>query len=702
MIESENTSDCLFFACSAIAKGILPTAAVKLLSSSWLIAIPKPNGDIRPIAVGEALRRITARIICLQKKESFAEFFSPIQFGVSTKCGSELIAHHISLSLQNNPEWIVLKTDVRNAFNSVSRCHLLEQVFQSFPDLSSHAQQMYGGFSSLVYMQGSTPVIISSEEGVHQGDPLGPALFAIAIHQCLTNLQSSYSKIRVLSYLDDVFLMGDPDTVLDAFRSLRESFSKINLEIAKSKCEIFSPADSILIPDSEGLPVSHNGSIFLGTPVGTPAFISSSCLEFAQSGDLLCEELTNLDDIQSSILLLRFCHVPRLNHLARTVAPVFFENAAAAHDLQTRMAFTHLIGDQGINDQVWQQAVLPIRLGGFGLTSVSSIACAAFVAAWSHSILELPLRFPDLRPDIDCLIHKPTGIIGVELHKSLPADKSISNFLTGVNKIQQNLSKSFFESEARCLVANAPTARDAARFRSLQGKGAGAWLNAIPTSYEFALNPREFRLASRLRLGLPISVSEWITDCNCGASLDDSGYHLLTCKTGGGPVWSHESLASVWSDCLKNLNIPHRREPRHRYMTSENRPDIVVFDSQWGANIELDVALAHPWSSDIFPKSSDVDGAAAKRREDRKEDKYKKERLPGGSQVNMIPLVMEHFGRWGEEARKYLRKLAQRSTDGVGRPNAAEFVDFWRKRFSVQLQRCNSRVILKKLSAFDI
>ena len=147
---------------------------------------------------------------------------------------------------------------------------------------------------------------------------------------------------------------------------------------------------------------------------------------------------------------------------------------------------------------------------------------------------------------------------------------------------------------------------------------------------------------------MPISVSEWITDCNCGASLDDSGYHLLTCKTGGGPVWSHESVASVWSDCLKNLNIPHRREPQHRYMTSENRPDIVVFDSQRGANIELDVALAHPWSSDIFPKSSDVDGAAAKRREDRKEDKYKKERLPGGSQVNMIPLVMEHFGRWGK------------------------------------------------------
>ena len=48
------------------------------------------------------------------------------------------------------------------------------------------------------------------------------------------------------------------------------------------------------------------------------------------------------------------------------------------------------------------------------------------------------------------------------------------------------------------------------------------------------------------------------------------------------------------------------------------------------------------------------------------------------------------------------RRTDRQSTDGVGRPNVAEFVDFWRKRFSVQLQRCNSRVILKKLSAFDI
>ena len=126
-----------------------------------------------------------------------------------------------------------------------------------------------------------------------------------------------------------------------------------------------------------------------------------------------------------------------------------------------------------------------------------------------------------------------------------------------------------------------------------------------------ALNSCDFRLASFLRLGLPIAFSSWTTTCNCGALIDDSGYHLLTCKTGGGPVWSHELILSIWSDCFCGLHIHHRREPRSRYTTTDNRPDI------------------------------------------------------------------------------------------VGRPNAAEFIDFWSKRFSIQLQKCNARVISKKLSTMS-
>ena len=79
-------------------------------------------------------------------------------------------------------------------------------------------------------------------------------------------------------------------------------------------------------------------------------------------------------------------------------------------------------------------------------------------------------------------------------------------------------------------------------------------------------------------------------------------------------------------------------------------------------------------------------------------DKYRKVRLPGESMVKVTPLVLEHFGKWGE-GKKLLQKLSKHSLDEIGRPNAPEFIDYWRKRFSVQLQKCNAKVLLKKSSA---
>ena len=88
----------------------------------------------------------------------------------------------------------------------------------------------------------------------------------------------------------------------------------------------------------------------------------------------------------------------------------------------------------------------------------------------------------------------------------------------------------------------------------------------------------------------------------------------------------------------------HRREPRHHYITSDNRPDITVFDFGSGSNTDLDVSLAHPWSSEVIFSSASTEGAAALRREQTKAEKYSMERLPGEEAMRLVPLVMEHFG----------------------------------------------------------
>ena len=107
-------------------------------------------------------------------------------------------------------------------------------------------------------------------------------------------------------------------------------------------------------------------------------------------------------------------------------------------------------------------------------------------------------------------------------------------------------------------------------------------------------------------------------------------------------MWTHDSMMSVWSECLSSVHLPHKCEPRDRYTHSDNRRDILVY--------ELGVALAHPWASDILPHAATTGGSAAMRREQIKENKHAQERLPGGYSSTFVPLVFEHFGRWGEKA----------------------------------------------------
>ena len=213
--------------------------------------------------------------------------------------------------------------------------------------------------------------------------------------------------------------------------------------------------------------------------------------------------------------------------------------------------------------------------------------------------------------------------------------------------------------------------KDAARLLSLQGKGTGAWLSAVPSSKKFVLSPNSSILAASMRLGIPVSFPEWVNKCDCGRNLDlkrsdADGFHLLTCKNDGNPVWTHDSMMSVWSECLSSVHLPHKCEPRYRYTHSNNQPDILVYDSETGSNIELDVALAHPWASDILPCAATTGGSAAMRREQIKENKYAQEQLPGGYCPTVVPLVFEHFGHWGEKASEYLRVLSALWRDDNG------------------------------------
>ena len=78
-----------------------------------------------------------------------------------------------------------------------------------------------------------------------------------------------------------------------------------------------------------------------------------------------------------------------------------------------------------------------------------------------------------------------------------------------------------------------------------------------------------------------------------------------------------------------------------------------MFDSASRVDLELNIALAHPWSNDKEVLSVTSQRAAATRRDNLKIKKYDQELLPGGFRPTVVPIVFKHFGYRGEKAEDY-------------------------------------------------
>ena len=216
-------------------------------------------------------------------------------------------------------------------------------------------KKFYGEPSTLdlCHRQGGDQVVIrlSSSEGVHQEDPLGPALFCAAIHPSLCAVSHRWGNVTVLAYLDDVYLVGPTTSLEGVLDHLKSSLSKAGLVICDQKCELYSPSST---NGNFSIPVSSDGATILGTPMGTSAFVQSKCVEIAETGEHLLSEIVNLivnlKDRQCSMLILRHCHVPRLTYLARQVPRQDLAKAANIHDNMPRSSFANIISLPHLDD----------------------------------------------------------------------------------------------------------------------------------------------------------------------------------------------------------------------------------------------------------------------------------------------------------------------------------------------------------------
>jgi hypothetical protein len=85
-----------------LARGEAPASIAPHLAGATLIALTKQDGGVRPIAVGECLRRLVAKCLCGKAKDDAHAYLWPLQIGVATPLGAEVGAQTAQQWLDRN------------------------------------------------------------------------------------------------------------------------------------------------------------------------------------------------------------------------------------------------------------------------------------------------------------------------------------------------------------------------------------------------------------------------------------------------------------------------------------------------------------------------------------------------------------------------------------------------------------------------
>ena len=188
--------------------GSLPQEFGEIICGSNLIPLNKKDGGIRPIAVGDTLRRVMGKAFLRSPKVlSDLEQLQPRQCGVGVRAAAEMVGMGVQRlvdSLDPGGQWAVMQIDVRNAFNCIDRGAILKGCAEICPGLYNWLSFCYGQKSPL-FCQGS--FLCWSQTGVHQGDACGPAAFSlgleVGLRECRKLALASDIPLWECWYLDD-------------------------------------------------------------------------------------------------------------------------------------------------------------------------------------------------------------------------------------------------------------------------------------------------------------------------------------------------------------------------------------------------------------------------------------------------------------------------------------------------------------------
>ncbi|KAA0175040.1 hypothetical protein FNF27_03338 [Cafeteria roenbergensis] len=211
----------------------------RVLGSSTLMAIPKGNGKIRPVAMVSGLGKLVGKVVnTILGKHGLLDQLR-FQF-LGCRDGSCRLVHAVRTAFEEGEiRTVVVALDMANAYNSVSRRAMIEEVRRLDEKLVPAVLALYGSSSPLLFATDEGEVFeLKSNRGVRQGDPAAGALFAIAVHPLVDEVRRAFPDVLILQMADDTTLVGPRKSAFRAAQMLAERLSTVGLRMNTSKTQV--------------------------------------------------------------------------------------------------------------------------------------------------------------------------------------------------------------------------------------------------------------------------------------------------------------------------------------------------------------------------------------------------------------------------------------------------------------------------------
>ena len=644
---------------SAFAWHRLPRDVSLLMAGAKLVLLPKKDGGLRPIAVGELVRRIAGKILVTRYQASIALNLQPLQAGVACAGGMERIIHAIQVwATDSASEEALIQVDLKNAFGCLDRVHMLNSIREICPVFLPYALACYSG-SSLV-QGGDLSAAVSS--GVHQGDPLSPLFFSVSIHQAIK--EASALTRASYWYLDDGTLIGSLDQLQAAINALSAAFSPLGLQFNFSKSLIWSPHHNFLplpaaLAQLQAVPASQ-GITVLGTPIGSTSFEETELSNKVNNLQTMFDRLLALNNLQAQSQILRSCLGPcKITHLLRSLAPQGARFLSSLFAPRLRDAWEAILGTPCSPGQ-WSLMTLPINQGGLGVADPSLWWKCAQVSSWiafgASARPQCPMPPAVLSLIKELAVEVPS--LGFPLVSCCGPgqwpDPGGPSFVSAWGN-QSAWTACLIQASVSAFNSNAPS-----RLRDLRvaqsAPHAGDWLSAPPFSLPSAVfSNSEWRAVLRFRAGIPVSSSPLCSACGQAAS--QFGDHFLSCPACG--MWRRHNyirdlVAALcrqagWSTQLE-VALPVEAGP-------SARPADVFIPNMGVRPVALDVGVTHPLRASAPLCVRSTLGESGSRQEESKSALMQATCDRFG--WHFRPLCFETTGAWGPGATAFLKKVAK-------------------------------------------